>query len=392
MRISAKEKKMKTKRFLSIGAAFMVKAAVLAVLLTFALVLAACGSLGDMFGGSSANTGGRVENSLYTFSRGTDQYQVRFTNDEFVIVRYQGKSETVVIPAGFDGVPVVAIEWAAFEGHTEITSIAIPASVIRIGPENINGTEVAFDGCTGLTGITVAEENEIYSSEDGVLFNKDKTTLLLCPEGKSGNYTVPASVTALAGYAFDKCERLTGVTIPDSVTSIGEMAFGSTGLTSITIPDGVTSTGVNTFFGCTGLTSVIISESVTSIGDGAFWKCTGLTSITIPDSVTSIGSSAFAETGLTAITIPDSVTSIGALAFAETGLTSIIIPDSVTYIGGNAFQFCTRLTSVTISPVKGRKWDDTISGDSGFFSFGDCPKLNDASKTALRNAGYTGSF
>jgi hypothetical protein len=436
MRISAKEKKMK--RFLSIGAAFMVKAAVSAampmVLLTFALVLAACGTLFSISsavntagnagetGSGSASTKRRAENSLNTFSRGTDRYQVRFANDEFVIVQYQGSSGKVAIPAEFDGVPVVAIEENAFDRHPEITSITIPASVIRIGAD-VNDAEDAFDGCAGLTDITVAEENEIYSSEDGVLFDKDKTTLLLCPQGKSGSYTIPASVTSIVDYAFEDCGRLTGVTIPDSVTSIGAQAFSrSTGLTSVTIPNSVTSIGERAFYECTGLTSITIPNSVTSIGERAFAMCEGLTSITIPASietvagdfrdgsgygvffrctglksviisegVTSIGATAFYEcTGLTSITIPNSVTSIGEMAFSGCGaLTSVTIPNSVTYIGGNAFADCTRLTSVTVSPVAGRVWDDTTRGYSVFTG---SSRVNDASKTALRNAGYTGGF
>lgn len=87
------------------------------------------------------------------------------------------------------------------------------------------------------------------------------------------------------------------ITIPDSVTSIGNYAFcGCIGLTSVTIPDSVTRIGNYAFSGCTGLTSITIPDSVTSIGNGAFYKCTGLTSITIPDSVTSIGDDAFGRT------------------------------------------------------------------------------------------------
>jgi hypothetical protein len=152
----------------------------------------------------------------------------------------------------------------------------------------------------------------VYSSEDGVLFTKDKTTLLLYPEGRSGSYTIPSTVTGIALGAFEGCARLTSVTIPDSVTYIGEMAFARcTGLTSITIPASIkVITGAlrddylyGAFVGCTGLTSVTISEGVTSIGAGAFWGCTGLTSITIPDSVSSIGGYAFLDSPLTSITI-----------------------------------------------------------------------------------------
>ena len=103
--------------------------------------------------------------------------------------------------------------------------------------------------------------------------------------------------------AFDGCSGLTSLTIPSSVTSIGESAFyGCSGLTSLTIPSSVTSIGESAFYGCSGLTSLTIPSSVTSIGESAFFGCSGLTSFTIPSSVTSIGWGAFCGcSGLTSI-------------------------------------------------------------------------------------------
>ena len=276
---------------------------------------------------------------------------------------------------------VTSIGVGAFEGCNGLTSITIPNSVTSI-------SNWAFDGCTGLTSINVANENNYYSSNNGVLFNKKKTELIRYPEGKSQtSYTIPDSVTSIGYGAFYGCTGLTSITIPDSVTSIGDFAFyRCSSLTSITIPNSVTSIGERAFWGCTGLTNITIPNSVTSIGDFAFWGCTGLTNITIPNSVTSIGYEAFNGcTGLTSInvasgnnyysgnngilfnkkktelirypegksqtsyTIPNSVTSIGSAAFYDcTGLTSITIPNSVTSIGGSAFWGCTGLTSITI--------------------------------------------
>jgi len=163
--------------------------------------------------------------------------------------------------------------------------------------------------------------------------------------------TIPGSVTSIGESAFISCISLLSITIPDSVTSIGNDAFANcTSLTNVTIPDSVTSIGNYAFDSCTSLISVTILAGVTTIGESAFGWCDSLTSITIPDSVTTIGDYAFDFcTSLTSITIPDSVTSIGDGAFDGcTNLASVTIPDSVESLGGSAFDGCTNLTSVTL--------------------------------------------
>ena len=122
------------------------------------------------------------------------------------------------------------------------------------------------------------------------------------------------------------------------------------------------------FYCCTSLTSITIPDSVTSIGDCAFSHCTSLTRITIPNSVTSIEYSAFSDcTSLTSIIIPDGVTSIGSYAFSDcTSLAGITIPKSVTSIGGNTFRGCTSLTSITIT--------DSVTS-IGNYAFYDCELL-----------------
>ena len=232
---------------------------------------------------------------------------------------------------------VTSIGEEAFYNCKSLTSITIPNSVTTIG-------EKAFYNCKSLTSIIVDENNKNYSSLDGVLFNKDKTTLICYPAGKTNtSYTIPNSVTSIGNYAFRDCSSLTSITIPDSVTSIGNYAFHDcTRLTSITIPDSVTSISSFTFYGCSSLTSITIPDSVTSIGNYAFSSCISLTSITIPDSVTSIGSWAFNRcTSLTSVNIGNGVTSIGEEAFYNcTSITSITIPNSVTSISNGAFFGC----------------------------------------------------
>jgi hypothetical protein len=163
--------------------------------------------------------------------------------------------------------------------------------------------------------------------------------------------TIPDSVTSIGNYTFRGCTGLTSITIPNSVISIGDYAFRDcSGLTLFIIPNSVISIGNGTFFDCYGLISVTIPNSVTSIGNSAFFGCTNLISITMPDSITKIENYTFVNCfGLTSITIPNSVTTIGDNAFTSCSrLASITIPDSVTTIGARVFENCSGLTSITI--------------------------------------------
>jgi hypothetical protein len=161
---------------------------------------------------------------------------------------------------------------------------------------------------------------------------------------------IPDSVTSIGSYGLGGCTSLNTLTIPNSVTSIGMGAFEScTSLKSITLPNSVTSMGVSAFKNCTSLTSAAIPNGVTSIRYGTFSGCTSLKSVTIPDSVTEIEGRAFENcTSLTGVTIPNNVTSIRINAFENcTSLTSVTIPSSVTDIDQGVFGGCNSLTSVT---------------------------------------------
>jgi hypothetical protein len=215
-----------------------------------------------------------------------------------------------------------------------LTSVTIPSSVTNFRYD-------AFSDCTNLTSITVDDANTTYRSIDGVVFDKAITTLLCCPGGKSGVYTIPSSVTSIEYYAFYYCTSLISVNIPSSVTSIGEHAFYyCAGLTSITVDDANTAycsvddalldkartTLIYCPEGKTG--TYIIPSSVTNIGSYAFCSCSGLTSVTIPSSVTNIGSFGF---------------------YRCSALTKISIPALVTDIGNAAFYGCSSLANITVN-------------------------------------------
>ena len=155
---------------------------------------------------------------------------------------------TVTIPNS-----VTTINDFAFSHCGSLKSVTIPDGVTVMGYD-------AFHYCLGLTDINIETNNPNYCSVEGVLFSKDKMTLILYPAGRRGTYTIPNGVEVIGNSAFEWCSRLTSIVIPDSVTYIGWDAFAN----------------------CTGLTSVTIPDSVTNIGYRAFQYCGGLKSVTIP--------------------------------------------------------------------------------------------------------------
>ena len=129
---------------------------------------------------------------------------------------------------------------------------------------------------------------------------------------------LPEGLTAIGAKAFEGCRGLSHVTIPDSVTRIGERAFASTGLKEVVIPEGVTWIGEWTFYGCTSLQSVTFPENLKQIGGEAFGGCHDLNGVTLPEGLESIGNDAFYRcSSLDTITIPESVTLIGPCAFGN---------------------------------------------------------------------------
>ncbi|MBR6602463.1 MAG: leucine-rich repeat domain-containing protein, partial [Clostridia bacterium] len=219
---------------------------------------------------------------------------VVFTKDMQAIIAYPAgidamhydipESVVEILDSAFEGclfesvgIPnsVVYIDWWAFMGCTELVSIQIPESVAYLGSD-------AFHDCSKLKTIDVDESNEKYCDIDGVVFTKDKKTLIRYPEGGSEIYEIPNGVICIGESAFGSCDGLESVTLPESLKEIGVNAFNNcSNITDITIPNGVMFIRACAFWWCNELKSITIPNSVKFIGDDIFYSCDNLESIKI---------------------------------------------------------------------------------------------------------------
>ena len=351
-----------------------------AVMLCSVLTVSTAAVLPDVMPESSITANAAVNSSdwLYTVSGRT-----------VIINGYSGSGGSVSVPDTLSSLPVTEISDNAFMNCKTITSITLPDSIKSIGTKAfancselnsvyLSGSvssigKLAFYNCEKLSYISVESANQYFSSLNGVLFDKQKTTLIQCPQKRSGSYTIPDGVTAIEDRAFENCRSITEIIIPKGVKSIGYASFSNTGIKSITLPDTLAKIGSRAFKSCASLLSINIPNSVTSIGSAAFMNCYSIRNITIPGSVKSISdhvfydceglSSVTIKSGITAIesdsfgfcsslkniVIPGTVNAIGDRAFSDCGLISdVTIPESVKSIGVRAFANCSSLKSITI--------------------------------------------
>ena len=179
------------------------------------------------------------------------------------------------------------------------------------------------------------------NSTDGKLSVLDLSKAKIVEGGDCYHINYYTSNDVIGSYAFDGCSGLTNLTLPAGITEIGYNAFQyCSGLTSLTLPAGITEIGDYAFFNCSGLTSLTLPAGITKIGDYAFQHCSGLTSLTLPAGITRIDDYAFSGcSGLTSLNLPAGITSIGDEAFQNcSGLTSIYVyAEKVPKIGSNVF-------------------------------------------------------
>jgi len=282
---------------------------------------------------------------------------------------YLDTLKEVFIPQG-----IRSIGYDAFY-RSGIVEIQIPDSVKEI-------KQRAFLDCENLKKIVVDNNNENYTSDQsGVLFNKDKTILIVTPGGISGKYTIPDSVERVSDYAFYGCAQLKDISLSDNIDQLGKYAFGyCNGITKIELPNRLVTIGDYAFSGSRALKKIVIPDSVTDMGMHTFQYCSELESVVIPKNVKVIKEYAFSGCQkLSDVRISNSVELIEAFAFSNClSLETIDIPNSVTTLKSGVFMYSNNLKNVTFGTglqVLGRQAFYGCTGLKEVKFYGKAPEL-----------------
>lgn len=306
---------------------------------------------------------------------------------------------SVTIPASVKNTDVIGIGNQAFEGcslqsvtfesgtepltigksafsvsswaENPMTTITLPARLASFTDADGNVIAPLANGRDVFsyihTSFSVEEGSTVYAAKDGVLYNADMTELLFCPQAKEGAVVLPATLKKISSYAFDSCRGVTSVDFTACVAleEIGEYAFRwCDKLTSITLPDSVTKIEKFAFAQCQGVTDIRLPASITDFDKDIIDGCLSLTNLTMGEggNYKMTDGILFTADGKTLVyctkafksanyTVPDGVECIAEEAFKSNyTLTSLVLPASLTRVDSTAFNGCRNLSSVTFTP------------------------------------------
>ena len=310
----------------------------------------------------------------YDFASGSARYVVtkRATNSTFdgemALTGYNGAALSINSSNGQythptsssgngGGYTCVSVPPTAFKDNTTLTSVNLGYSGIKtIGKD-------AFSGASGIKSLTIGEgvtyigtdafqyctaiQTGVWNAVNCHDFTTSNHSPFYYAQNAITSVTFGSNVKSIPAYLCWGCAKIKSLSIPSSVTYIGDRAYGASGLTSLTIPNTVQGLGEYAFNSCP-LTSLTIGTGLTSLSEGVF-SSTDMTSVTIPNTITEIGKSAFSSCQkLTSVNIGTGVKTIGETAFSSCiSLRSLTFPDNVSRIGDKAFYYCKNLETVT---------------------------------------------
>lgn len=274
--------------------------------------------------------------------------------------------ETLTIPESIATYPVTKIEEYAFY-NTSIKKLVLPEGLKTIGTRafqkcydlveiefssTIESIEQsAFGICPSLLTMTIPKENKNYSIVDGVLYSRDKNTLVKYPTASTKEeYSILKSVTRIEEGAFSLAKNLTYVEFPEKLAIIESEAFSGCIKLQITFTPNITRIGNYAFADCYALTEVILPESLTLLGEGAFSACEGVVSVVIPKGVARIPFAAFgSNTSLEEVVFLGAPSTIEDMSFSSCpSLTLMDLPIGTVHIGDMAFYACTNMEEISI--------------------------------------------
>lgn len=271
----------------------------------------------------------------------------------YIVTGYVGDAESVVVPARYNATPVMKIASNAFSGTT-LKSVTLGENIINIG-------DYAFRKCLNLTKITVSDGNAYYKTKDGILYNKELTTVMAAPCAYENANLTLGGVTRILPYAFENCS--VSVAFSDDKYPIIE-SFAFAGIKGdVTVAECVTEIRKDAFNGATGKVLFAAGNAITALRNGSFDNYNGET-LVVPGTVNTIEWQAFYDCTATVILTNAFLTSIGERAFAGYRGKTLVIPASVTEIGKNAFYGAR--TEITFA--EGSLYETV--GEQSFASFG----------------------